>query len=182
MRLAHTDPHGRDRRRAEPCEGGPHPVRSNPQPRAGSHRDAPAPRGTLAVRLIEPGGQQAIRPRELHLFVTHFRSPLRIAHRDAALLDGPGSCKIQAVSLAAICGRGNQRRAGLRLGLSRTRRSRWRRPQRGARRSRIDARSFDPAQNRRRRPRLLHDMGSAENDHRKTGENRRTSLGDRRRF
>jgi SRSO17 transposase len=35
---------------------------------------------------------------------------------------------------------------------------------------------------RRRRPRLLHDMGSAGNDHRKTGENRTTSLGDRRQF
>ena len=46
----------------------------------------------------------------------------------------------------------------------------------------MDARSSDPAQNRRRRSRLLHDMGSARNDHRTTGENQRTSLGDRRQF
>ncbi len=47
-----------------------------------------------------------------------------------------------------------------RLGLSRTRRSRWRRIQRGARRARMDARTSDPAQNHRRRPRLLHHMGA----------------------
>jgi SRSO17 transposase len=83
---------------------------------------------------------------------------------------------------ASFGGRGDQGRAVARLGLSRTRRSRWRRIQRSARRSRMDARTSDPAQNRRRRPRLLHDLGSAGNDHRKTGENRRTSLGDRRQF
>ena len=34
----------------------------------------------------------------------------------------------------------------------------------------------------RRRSRFFHDVGPARDDHRKTGENRRTSLGDRRRF
>ena len=46
----------------------------------------------------------------------------------------------------------------------------------------MDTWTSDPAQNRRRRPRLLHDLGSARNIDRKTGENRRTSLGDRRQF
>ena len=69
----------------------------------------------------------------------------------------PTLCPILRVA-ASFGGRGNQRRAVARLGLSRTRRSRWRRIQRSARRSRMDARPSDPAQNRRRRPRLLHDM------------------------
>ena len=83
---------------------------------------------------------------------------------------------------ASFGGRGNQGRAVARLGLSRTRRSRWRRIQRGARWASMDARPSDPAKNRRRRPHLLHDMGSSRNIDRKTGENRRTSLGDRRQF
>jgi len=78
--------------------------------------------------------------------------------------------------------RRNQGRAVARLGLSRTRRSRWRRIQRGPRRASMDARTSDPAQNHRRRPRLFHHLDAARNIDRKACENRRTSLGDRRQF
>ena len=64
----------------------------------------------------------------------------------------------------------------------RTRRSRGRRIQRGARRAGMDTRTSDPSQDRRRRSRLLHDVGAERKDDRSVGENRRPSLGDRGQF